>query len=58
MVLVLFQLGAALGLAWGWSDLIAAGEKRGEAAAAARYDRVLLAIAVATAAVCFGGLLL
>jgi Bacterial membrane protein YfhO len=55
MVLLLFQLAAALGLAWGWSDVL---EARENDAGRARLDRALMILMIAVAIGCFGGFLL
>lgn len=48
MIVLLFQLAAALGLAWGWSAALAAPAKRGAPRDA--VDRAILAAAIAIAA--------
>jgi len=53
MVVILFQVAVALGLAWGWSDVLAARE--GDEGRRARLDRTLLVLAAVIAVVCIGG---
>jgi hypothetical protein len=56
MVVILFQLAAALALAWGWSDVLAA--RDADDARRARMERTLLVLAAVVVAVCLGGALL
>jgi hypothetical protein len=53
MVVVLFQVAACLGLAWGWSEVVA-----GEADRGRMLGRAFVVAAIAVAVIAFGGVLL